>query len=96
MLSRVGRVEFECKVKVLGLALRLTVCLVRETKYGEDLVSLVGTGSTDVDLIRRGFIDDAHDSLDFRPRAALNLEKSLLDLARNQLLDEEVPLTILR
>ena len=96
MLSRVGRVELEGEVKVLGLALRLTVCLVREAKDGEDLVLLISAGSTNVDLVRRGLIDDAHDSFDLGPGAALNLEKSLLDLARNQLLDEKVPLTILR
>ena len=95
MLSRVGRVKFEGEVKLLGFALRLTVCLLREAKDGEDLVTLVCTGSAYVDLVRRGLVDDAHDSLDLGPRAALDLEKSLLDLARDQLLDEEVPLSVL-
>ena len=47
-------------------------------------------------LVRRGLIDDAHDSVDLGPGAALNLKKSLLELARNQFLDEEVPFAILR
>ena len=96
MLSRVGRVKLEGEVKVLWFIFCLAVCFLREAEDSENLVSLISTGSAYVNLVGRGLIDDTHDSLNLGPGAALNLEKSLLDLASDQLLDEEVPLTILR
>ena len=95
-LPLIGRVEIQREVQLLWLIFGLGVLLVGEADHGEDLITLVGASCADMDLVRAGLVDDAHDGFDFGARTRLNLHENVLELALKVSVDEVVLLTVHR
>ena len=81
--------------ELVRLVLYLRVGLIGEANDCEDLAPWIRAGCPYMDLVRRRFIYNAHECFYLRSRLELNPQKTLLDLALDHLLDEEILLAVL-